>query len=128
KIAPALDWNADGLEVAEAHDVHLDQHAILRRRVRPFGKDAAQNSPRERRRLGDGRPFYAGQRGRTLRDLLVEHLTAFFRIAFTSEIEIDDEHAAGFEAGIEVLRVPQIPEEQAGGNERDERDRHLRDD
>ena len=123
---PSLDErDPDRVEVIRRHRVHLHEHAIARRRVLALGKDAAAQPAGERRRLRDRGLDHPGHAGDTLDRLLVEQLPARRRVAFAPEVEVQDQHAFGFEPGLGPLRVAETLQEHGRGDERDQRQRDL---
>src|SRR6185503_20660648 len=83
---------------------------------------------KERHRARDRRALDTGDRRGALEDALLKLAAALLRVALRAEIEGEDGEVIGVEARADLLRVLQAAQEQAGADERDERERHLRGD
>ena len=107
-------------------DLHEPAGAAVRR-VLPFEEHRPREAAgKERNGARERRALHAGHRRRPLERFALELLTARLGIALPAEIERQRREVLGVEAGVDPLRVLKAAEEQAGADQRDERQRHLR--
>ncbi len=87
---------------------------------------AGEAALEQRNGAGQRRRLNTRHRRRTLEHALLELPAAFLGVALRAEIERQHREMPGIEPGIDLLCVLQTSEEQAGADERDERQRNLR--